>query len=124
MKKLITLAGMVLSAVFIFMAASCESTKVTPATCSPIAIVSVSGNSSIPWYIDDRDKTSEDDGETGGMLSGIVNRTFGAHDPEIQTVNSRIDDAAATLASSLSRTGTISVIDHKIKWKFFYYRFR
>jgi hypothetical protein len=114
MKKIPLYISILASVFASFILSSCQSTKVVAADHSPSAVVSVYGNSSIPWFVDERDKTSESDGEGGGMLSGLVNRALGAHDPEIQTVQSRIDTAAEIFCTSLENKGKLAVVDHTI----------
>lgn len=91
----------------------CASTKIDLMDYEPLAIVTVSSNSTVPWYVDDRDKTSETDGETGGALTGALNRAMGANNPEIQRANERVDYAADALVTLLSRN-TISVVDPSV----------
>lgn len=114
MKKNLLFISALTSVIALFILSSCQSTKVVASEYSPSAVVSVYGNSSIPWFVDLRDKTSETDGEGGGMLSGLVNRALGAHDPEIQTVQSRIDTAAELFCTALENKGKIEIIDHTL----------
>src|SRR5574344_508736 len=98
----------------LFVLAGCQSTKVDLQQYTPTAVVTVYGNSSIPWYVEFSEMKSDSDNDTGGMLSGLVNRALGANNPEIQTVNSRIDTAAEIVKRVLEQQGQMTVIDHKI----------
>ncbi|MFA6936931.1 MAG: hypothetical protein WCQ67_01730 [Treponema sp.] len=112
MKKNIIICSFLFSIMFIFALTSCKSTKIEPASYSPTGVVSVYGNSSLPWYVNPRDMTSDTDNEGGGMLSGLVNRALGANDPEIQTVNSRIDNAADMFSKMVQEKLGMQVVEH------------
>lgn len=102
----------VISLMFAFVLSSCKSTEIEPEDYSPIGIVSVYGNSSLPWYVSSRDMKSDSDNEGGGMLSGLVNRALGANDPEIQTVHSRIDSATDMINKMITEKLGMQVVDH------------
>src|SRR5574344_2755897 len=114
MKKNVALLFAVASVAYVCTFISCQSTKITVADYSPTAIISVCGNSSIPWYIEPKDRTSEDDGESGGMLSGLVNRALGATNPEIITVQERIDYAADALERAITEKSGMTLLDHSV----------
>lgn len=78
---------------------------------SPVAIVSVYGNSTLPWYTPEENRVSNEQ-ETGGLLSKYVNQALGANNPEMQTVQTRIDMAAESLRGILEQNG-IEVISHE-----------
>ena len=93
--------------------AGCASSKIDLVDYQPVAVVCVSGNTTVPWYVNDRDKTSETDGESGGALTGALNRAMGANNPEIQLVNARVDYAADALCTLLERN-SIAVVEPSI----------
>lgn len=114
MKQIEKAIVIALAAASLLSVTGCLSQKVNLDEYTPTAVVTVYGNSSLPWYVEPRDMTSEDDNKTGGMLSGLVNRALGANDPEIQTVNSRIDTAADIINRALTDQAHMTVIDHKV----------
>jgi len=114
MKKNNTIIFVLICLTFVCALASCKSTKIEPSVCSPTAIVSIYGNSSLPWFVPLDKMQSDDDNEGGGMLSGLVNRALGTKDPEIQTVDSRIDNAAEMFAKMVEDKLGIDVVEHSV----------
>ena len=73
---------------------------------SPMAVVSVYGNSGVPWYEDPKHSGQEKvDNTHGGMLTGAINRTLNKGDVEVETVNERIDSAMDAIFYQLSLRG-------------------
>lgn len=99
----------------------CASVRTDVSKYSPAAVVCVYGNSSLPWYVDERDKVNEYDGDDGGIITGTLNRLLGKKNPEFQTVHARIDYAAESLCRQLREHG-IEVVDHNVMVKTPLYR--
>lgn len=112
MKKSIVMLSAAVAVSGIFF--GCKSTKTIDLTdYAPIAIASVYSNSSVPWY----EKSSYDiENETtgnGGLVTSQLNKVLEQNNPEYQTVQSRIDEAADILAHCLEENG-IPVVDKEL----------
>ncbi len=90
----------------------CSSVKVDLKNYSPIAIVSVYSNSHLPWYDKDDSSSGEDD-SGDGLLNNAISGVIGKNDPEIMSVQNRVDYAADSLVKSLEVSG-VDVLDHDI----------
>ncbi|MBR6912602.1 MAG: hypothetical protein IKN34_02175, partial [Treponema sp.] len=86
MKKILTF--LLLAIPFFY---SCKSVPKDLRSYSPVAIITVYSNPSVPWYDERTGKESVDD----GILSGAVNRLINKENPEVTTVQKRIDEASA-----------------------------
>lgn len=87
---------------------ACNSTSlnINPADLSSVAIVSVSGNTSIPWYVPVNERTDEDDGEISNSgLSAMVNKTLRGNDAELLSIETRIDSSAEILKETFGDFG-------------------
>lgn len=95
---LAVLAGIIFS--------SCKTTKILPEVYSPIAIITVNGNSSIPWFVAEQDKQSEDDGKIeNGALTALLNSAIHTTNPEITTVQTRVNTASKIINDTFERNG-------------------
>lgn len=96
----------------LFALSGCQSNHTVVASAyTPTVIVSIHGNYSVPWFIPENEKSSEDDGATGGALTKMVNSALGKNDPEIQTAPERIDKAAVTFCHALEDKAGYTIID-------------
>ena len=85
---------------------ACKSLPSDLATYSPVAIMTVYGNPSVPLYDEKTDSETVDD----GVLSGAVNRLINKKNPEVETAQERIDFASALLSERMRDFG-LEVID-------------
>lgn len=86
--------------------ASCGSTKIAIQEHSPVAVVSIIGNSSIPWVSDN--PNDNDDGDPDGLLSSVVNKLIDGDNPEIVTSVDRLDYANDSFSQILTEmTGCV-----------------
>ncbi len=81
---------------------------------SPMAVVSIYSNSSVPWY--DRDGARNPDGNTnsGGLVTSSLNKVIEQNNPEYMTVQERIDGAARTFLDALEGCGVEIVSMDKV----------
>ena len=108
MKKNIYKAIILINSLFttlIFL--GCKTTEINIRNYSPVAIASVYCNPSVPWYTDD---PTAPDATNPGALSNMVNNTLNKYNPELLTLNERIDGAAESLCDILEDNG-IEVLD-------------
>lgn len=92
-------------AFFAFLFISCGSTKISLKNSSPAAIISVIGNSQIPWVDSEAEETATGEPETEGLLTSMVNRATDAQNPELLTAVDRLDyayDSAALLIPEIT----------------------
>ena len=85
---------------------SCKSIPADLKSYSPVAIMTVYSNPSVPWYNEKTNSETVDD----GVLSGAVNRLINKKNPEVTTVQERIDEASEMLSSRM-RDFELDVID-------------
>lgn len=108
MKKML-LSLSILCALPLFFA--CQSTKVDLSAYSPVAIMTVYSNSSVPWYESHSASNADKSQMTNdGLLMNTVNRVLGKANPETDTAQARIDEASALISARLCECG-ITVID-------------
>ncbi len=88
------------------MVLSCKSVKFDLDVYSPIAILTVYSNPSLPWY----DPQAKSSNAVDDSLPGTLLKKQNQENPELYTVQERIDSAYKTLADSLSDSG-INLID-------------
>ncbi len=108
MKKTIYKAIILINSLFttlIFL--GCKTTEINIRNYSPVAIASVYCNPSVPWYTDD---PTAPDATNPGVLSNMVNNSLNKNNPELITLNERIDSAAESLCGILEDNG-IDVLD-------------
>ena len=95
----------ILAALPLFLIGCKTPPKIDLVDYSPIAIVSVYSNSSLPWYSKEGEKNPED-----SLVTSDLNKVIEKNNPEYQTVQSRIDDAAHILEKCLSENG-VTLVD-------------
>ena len=83
---------------------SCASTSVNLRDYKRTAIVSVYGNSMIPWYSNNI-RGSDEPEYTEGIISGAINRAVNEGDPEVYLAGKRAENAAAALEQALLSNG-------------------
>ncbi|MBR1537567.1 MAG: hypothetical protein IJ630_11580 [Treponema sp.] len=84
----------------------CSSVPANLNEYSPVAIITIYSNPSVPWYDEKTGKESVED----GIISGAVNRLINKKNPEQETVQQRIDEASELFSQKLRAAG-LSVID-------------
>lgn len=108
MKKIVCAALFAVSVLSLIANLSgCKTTEVNMKEHMPVAIASVYCNPSVPWY--SSDPSSPDDPGTGAVTN-MINKALNSNNPELITLNSRIDGAAETLCHVLEENG-IEVLD-------------
>lgn len=104
MKKIFLFTALLLTLCF----TSCKTTslKLSSTDLSSVAIVTVSGNSSIPWFVPENKRKNEDDGVISKSgLSTMLNKALRGNDAELLTIESRIDNSAEILIQSFNEYG-------------------
>ncbi|WP_407429109.1 hypothetical protein [Treponema sp.] len=87
----------------------CGSTKLALKDSSPVAIVSIVGNSQVPWVADD--PNNDDEASSDGILSNMVNKLIDGQNPEIVTAKDRLDYADDSFRSIVSEVAACEFID-------------
>ncbi|MDY6397180.1 MAG: hypothetical protein SPL22_05565 [Treponema sp.] len=92
MKKFNTLSLALVSIAFVL--TSCASTKISLQESSPVAVISIIGNTQVPW-IDEDDETvlATDEPEAESLLTSMASRIIDSNNPEILTAVDRLDYA-------------------------------
>lgn len=92
MKKINTLSLAFVSIAFVL--TSCASTKISLQESSPVAVISIIGNTQVPW-IDEDDETvlATDEPEAESLLTSMASRIMDSNNPEILTAVDRLDYA-------------------------------
>ena len=85
---------------------SCVSNKIVLSDYTPMAVLSVRGNQSIPW----KEERDEDYQDLDGVITSSMNKLFGKSNPEIQTNKDRINYADERFAYLLEENVGISVV--------------
>ena len=80
---------------------SCASSSVSLAECTPVAVVTVVGNTSVPW--------ADEIAESGGLISSALNKAFDGTNPERMTAQDRVDHLEESLRASLSDIAGVEV---------------
>lgn len=109
MKKKSLLAAVCCLPLFIFI--SCESTKISLQEHSPMAIISIVGNTQIPWVDHEEEATTptgEPEAET--MLTSMVTKFIDSKNPELLTAVDRLDYVYESLAQNLPDLTGIQVL--------------
>lgn len=84
----------------------CKSARqIDIADYSPIAVVSVYSNSSVPWYVKNSGRNTDESTTAGGLISSDLNKFIEKDNPEYKTVQERIDQAAEILIAALEENG-------------------
>ncbi len=76
----------------------------------PIAIVSISSNTTVPWYEEDA-KKDEGDINEDGLINSMLNKSINAKNPEISSNMDRINYAEEKLLSMLLTKGNFQLLD-------------
>ena len=100
MKKSVSVASLIAAAVFLF--ASCASSQITLSEKSPMAVISVIGNSYIPWVDEEAEASGDDNDSSESMINGLINTMLGSQNPEVQTAVDRVDYAEESFRSIVS----------------------
>lgn len=92
MKKINTLSLALVSIAFVL--TGCASTKISLQESSPVAVISIIGNTQVPW-IDEDDETvlATDEPEAESLLTSMASRIIDSNNPEILTAVDRLDYA-------------------------------
>lgn len=92
MKKFNTLSLALVSIAFVL--TGCASTKISLQESSPVAVISIIGNTQVPW-IDEDDETvlATDEPEAESLLTSMASRIMDSNNPEILTAVDRLDYA-------------------------------
>lgn len=101
--------------IVLLLSVSCSSTKkiISTSDYSPIALISVTGNQTLPWYKEvDEKNFSETDGT--GVLSTLVNKLIDANNPEYLSYQDRLDYSEESFHHILSDLGAGSVVDKNV----------
>lgn len=91
LKRFVFLMG---TLVFAVAFSGCASAKIEKQSISPLAIITVAGNSSLPWYVV---KEGEEPKATKGLLQNAINSKFYDDDPEVASSFNRLDYAEDAL---------------------------
>ncbi len=77
-----------------FVLTGCASTKISLQESSPVAVISIIGNTQVPW-IDEDDETvlATDEPEAESLLTSMASRIMDSNNPEILTAVDRLDYA-------------------------------
>ena len=77
----------------------------------PIAIVSVSSNTTVPWYEENTNSSEEDDINEDGLINSMLNKSINAKNPEINSNKDRIEMAEDKVLTMLINKGNFKLID-------------
>ncbi|MBQ9205432.1 MAG: hypothetical protein IJ158_01820 [Treponema sp.] len=92
MKKSIMLGFAAALVPFFF--TSCASTKISLKEYSPVAVISIVGNTQVPWVdAEAEDGTATGEPEAENLLTSMVNKLVNGQNPEIVTAVDRLDYA-------------------------------
>ncbi len=109
MKKTSLIALIALSVILSSVLSACSSTKISISDCGPVAVVSVIGNKSVPWF--DSEEDEDEEGDPNGILSTSINRVFVKDDIEFSSCESRIDYADESIRNNLVDLAGVEVVD-------------
>ena len=105
LKRFVFLMG---TLVFAVAFSGCASAKIEKQSISPLAIITVAGNSSLPWYVI---KDGEEPKATKGVLQNAINSKVFENDPEIASAYNRLDYAEDALRRVLGEIAEIQFVD-------------
>lgn len=88
----------------------CASAKIEPESVSPLAVITVAGNSTLPWYVL---KDGKEPSANKGLLQNTINSKFRQEDPEILSSYNRLDYAEDALRRILPDVAGIEVLDRE-----------
>lgn len=106
MKK--NIAAILCGAVSLGFFAGCASNKVDLSAHSPVAVVSVIGNSSIPWVKEEKGNGVKSGSD--GLLTNMVNKMIDGDNPEMTTAVDRLDYAAESFSKILPELAGCEVL--------------
>lgn len=107
MKK--NLPGLLSLSIITFLSFSCASSKITLSDGSPMAIITVVGNSYIPWTDDEGAEEGNDASE--GLLNSLAHTLLGSKDPEVLTAVDRVDYAEESFRNIVSEVSGTEVLE-------------
>ncbi|MCR5606392.1 MAG: SHOCT domain-containing protein [Treponema sp.] len=120
MKKILsivtTFAICILSAGIAAVCFSCASTEpLVMANYSPVAILSVTSNTTVPWYDADKKANTDEEDEVNedSVINSMLNNTLNSKNPEISSKTDRINEAEKILRDSLAESG-MKLLDKNI----------
>lgn len=90
--------------------AGCASAKIEPESVSPLAVITVAGNSTLPWYVL---KDGEEPSANKGLLQNTINSKFRQENPEIASSYNRLDYAEDALRRIIPDVAGIEVLDRE-----------
>lgn len=93
---------------FSFLLFSCASTKKDYSVYNPLLTISVTGNSTLPWY---EEVNGEIKAAETGTLQDLINNKFKSVDPELVTSVDRLDSAEQSIRSSFENIFGTQVIE-------------
>lgn len=92
MKKFNTLSLALVGIAFVL--TSCASTKISLQESSPVAVISIIGNTQVPWIDEDDEAVlATDEPEAESLLTSMASRIIDSNNPEILTAVDRLDYA-------------------------------
>lgn len=91
---------------------SCASTEFDVKNYEPIAVVSVIGNKTVPWY-EEKDPNKYEDKKSGGTLTAAVTKFFDSDNPEFSLHQERIDYLEESVRMIISDMLDVEVLDKK-----------
>lgn len=91
MKHLSMLASGLALAAFLF--SGCGSTKIALREHSPVAVISIVGNTQVPWVDAEEETTATGEPEAENLLTSMVNKFVDGQNPEMVTAVDRLDYA-------------------------------
>ncbi len=97
-------------AVAIFAFSSCAAKVITISEHEPVALISVIGNTALPWQ-NSSISSNDDDDDGNGLLSNMVNKLIDGKNPELLTGLDRVDYAEASFRQLVSDVGGAEVLD-------------
>ncbi len=77
----------------------------------PMAIVSVSSNTTIPWFEADKNVDEDEKINEDGLINSMLNKSINAKNPEINSNKERIEMAEDKLTTMLINKGNFKLID-------------
>ncbi len=89
----------------------CASAKIEKESISPLAIITVTGNSSLPWYVLTKD--GEEPSANKGLLQNAINSKFYDDDPEFTSSYNRLDYAEDAVRRIFGEIADIDFIDRE-----------
>ncbi len=105
-KMFATAAAVVIFVMLSLTGCNTVSLNLSPAELSSVAIVSITSNSAIPWFVPDNERMKEEDGAISNSgISRMLNKTLRGNNPELLTIETRIDNAAEILIQSFKDYG-------------------